>query len=131
MQRLKYNGPGHESELSSPGLAFVEVRVKMHLGANSRRTKFSKQRLDMAKSRYASNQQYFQDPFEIERALVSRISDTGKEQLKRRRKAGLSSFYAREGKIIEVLPNNSEHAHQTIKSNWVVLKRGKRSLKLK
>lgn len=85
----------------------------------------------MAKVNNNGNQQYFRDPYEIERTLVARISDTGKEQLKRRRKAGLSSFYAKEGKIIEVLPNNSEHVHQTIRSNWVVIKKEKRSLKFK
>lgn len=87
--------------------------------------------LTMAKGKYNGNQQYFQDPLEIERTLVTRIADTGKEQLKKRRKAGLSSFYAKEGKIIEVFPNNSEHVRQTIKSKWVVLKKEKRSLKLK
>lgn len=85
----------------------------------------------MAKAKYNGNQKYFPDPLEMERTLVVRISDTGKEQLKRRRKAGLSSFYAKEGKIIEVLPNNSEHVRQTIKSNWVTLNKEKRSLKLK
>jgi len=85
----------------------------------------------MAKGNYNGKQQYFQDPLEIERTLVIRISETGKEQLKRRRKAGLSSFYAKEGKIIEIFPNNTEHVRQTIKSKWVVLNREKRSLKLK
>lgn len=85
----------------------------------------------MAKGNYNGKRQYFQDPLEIERTLVTRISETGKEQLKRRRKAGLSSFYAKEGKIIEVFPNNTEHVRQTIKSKWVVLNREKRSLKLK
>lgn len=85
----------------------------------------------MAKGNYNGKRQYFQAPLEIERTLVTRISETGKEQLKRRRKAGLSSFYAKEGKIIEVFPNNTEHVRQTIKSKWVVLNREKRSLKLK
>lgn len=85
----------------------------------------------MAKSKHKGNQQYTPDPYEIERTLIARISDTGKEQLKRRRKAGLSSFYAKEGNIIEVLPNNSEHIRHAVKSNWVVLKKEKRSFKLK
>lgn len=51
--------------------------------------------LDTAKSRFNGNRQYFQGPLEIERTLVAKISETGKEQLKKRRKAGLSSFYAR------------------------------------
>lgn len=87
--------------------------------------------MTMSKGKYNGNRQYLQDPLEIERTLVTRISETGKEQLKRRRKAGLSSFYAKEGKIIEVFPNNSEQVRQNIKSNWVVLKKEKRSLKLK
>ena len=85
----------------------------------------------MAKNRFNGNRQYFQDPLEIERTLVIKISETGKEQLKKRRKAGLSSFYAKEGKIIELLPNNAEHVRHTIKSKWVVLSKEKRSLKLK
>jgi hypothetical protein len=70
----------------------------------------------MTKSKYKRNLRDFHDPLEIERTLVARIAETGKEQLKKRRKAGLSSFYAKEGKIIEILPNNSEHVRQTIKS---------------
>lgn len=85
----------------------------------------------VAKAKYNGNRQYTQDPYEIERTLITRIADTGKEQLKRRRKAGLSSFYAREGKIIEVLPNNSEHVRHAVKSKWVVLTKEKRSFKLK
>lgn len=85
----------------------------------------------MAKGKHIGNQQYFQDPLEIERILVARIAETGKEELKKRRKAGLSSFYAKEGKIVEVLPNNAEHIRQTIKSKWVVLNKEKRSFKLK
>lgn len=85
----------------------------------------------MAKVKYNGNPWHFQDPFEIERKLVAKISDTGKQQLKRRRKAGLSSFYAKEGKIIEILPNNSEHICQAIKSTWVVLNKEKRSMMLK
>jgi hypothetical protein len=85
----------------------------------------------MAKRKSNSDFQYSHNPLEMERTLVAKISETGKEQLKKRRKAGLSSFYAKEGKLIEVLPNNSEHVRHTIKSKWVVLKKEKRSLKLK
>lgn len=84
----------------------------------------------MAKSKF-SNYQHSHNPLEMERTLVAKISETGKEQLKKRRKAGLSSFYAKEGKIVEVFPNNSEHVRHTIKSKWVVLKKEERSLKLK
>jgi hypothetical protein len=85
----------------------------------------------MAKRKSNSDFQYSHNPLEMERTLVAKISETGKEQLKKRRKAGLSSFYAKGGKIVEVLPNNSELVRHTIKSKWVVLKKEKRSLKLK
>lgn len=85
----------------------------------------------MAKSKNNGNQQYLHDPNEIERTLIARISDTGKVELKRRRKAGLSSFYAREGKIIEVLPDNSERVREDVDSNWVILKKDRRTFILK
>ncbi len=85
----------------------------------------------MAKSKFTGNHPNPHNPLETERKLIAKISETGKEQLKKRRKAGLSSFYAQGGKIIEVLPNNSEHVRDTIKSKWVTLKKEKRSIKLK
>ncbi len=85
----------------------------------------------MAKSRFLEKRPRIGDPMELERSLVSRISEVGKEQLKRRRKAGLSSFYAKEGKIIEVLPNNSEQVRQTIRSKWIVLTKENRSITIK
>jgi hypothetical protein len=85
----------------------------------------------MTKRRYNSSQQHFQDPMEIERALVAKISETGREELRKRRRAGLSSFYAKEGKIIELLPNNSERVHHDVKSQWIVLTREQRLTTLK
>jgi hypothetical protein len=89
----------------------------------------------MAKGRYNNynnqGKKHSYDPMEIERSLVIKISETGKEQLKQRRKAGLSSFYAKEGRIIEVLPNNSENVRETIKSKWIVLEKKKRSVVFK
>lgn len=81
-------------------------------------------------SKFKANHLYFTDATTMERKLIVRICDTGKEQLKRRRKAGLSSFYAKDGKIIEVFPNNSERTCETVKSNWIILEKGKRSFKL-
>jgi len=85
----------------------------------------------MAKVRHNGNQQYFQDPMGLERSLIVRISETGREQMKKRRKAGLSSFYAKDGRIIEVLPDNSENVRHAINSKWIVLEKEKRSIKLK
>lgn len=85
----------------------------------------------MAKGKYKDSQQYIQDPMEIERILIAKIADTGKEQRKKRRKAGLSSFYAQNGKIIEILPNNTTRSRQPVKSKWIVLEKSKRSVILK
>lgn len=85
----------------------------------------------MEKGTFGGRRRYFQVSLELERSLIERISETGKEQLKRRRKAGLSSFYAKDGRIIEVLPNNSEQVGLAIKSKWIALSKDKRSLKLK
>lgn len=84
----------------------------------------------MAKGK-KSKQQYHVTSVDLERSLVDKIADTGKEQVKRRRKAGLSSFYINEGKIIEVLPDNSKHVRKAVKSKWVSIEKKKRSINLK
>jgi hypothetical protein len=84
----------------------------------------------MAKNRQNSDRPNFRDPMEIERNLVKEIGQTGKEQVRQRRKKGLSSFYAREGKIIEVHPNRTEEVRQSIKTKWITLDKKKRSVKL-
>ena len=73
----------------------------------------------------------FRDQMDIERELIIRIGAIGREEVKRRRAAGLSSFFARDGRIIEKLPDNTEHTRDVIHSKWVKIAKGKRSLKLK
>lgn len=85
----------------------------------------------MGKRGYDGKRHQFRDPQEIERVLIERITNTGREQLKKRRKAGLSSYYSKDGKIIEILPDNAEVVRQTISSKWVVVKRENRKLVVK
>lgn len=93
----------------------------------------------MAKGRSKSGRQYVtepremyqKDPMDIERSLVVSISETGKEQLKQRRKARLSSYYAKDGKIIEVLPDNTHQVRQNVRSKWVTVKKANRTVILK
>lgn len=91
----------------------------------------------MAKGKFKRNHHYspgakkaLRNPMDLERNLINKIAETGREELKKRRKAGLSSFYAKDGKIIEVLPNNTETVRQTINSRWVILEKKKRSVTL-
>jgi hypothetical protein len=93
----------------------------------------------MAKVRKNSKRQYLmetrelyqKDPMDIERNLITKISDTGKEQVKKRRKAGLSSYYVKDGNLVEVLPNNSQHIRLTVRSKWLTLEKGRRTIRLK
>ena len=78
-----------------------------------------------------NNRQYLKDPMEIERLLVDRIEETGKQQMKSRKKAGLSSFYIKNGKIIEKLPNNTEQIKESVKSKWISVDKSKRAIRLK
>lgn len=68
---------------------------------------------------------------DLERTLVAHISNTGKEQIKRRKKAGLSVYYLRNGRIVEVKPDKTETLGTQIKSRWVTLDQDKRTLILK
>ena len=68
---------------------------------------------------------------DLERSLVIHISNTGKEQIKKRRKASLSSYYLKEGRIVEMKPDRTEVQGKKIESRWIKLEKGKRSLVLK
>jgi len=73
-----------------------------------------------------SNQQV-----DIERNLVSHISETGKEEIKKRRKANLSVYYLKDGRVTEIRPNKTEVLGKEISSRWIKLDRKKRSFMLK
>lgn len=68
---------------------------------------------------------------DLERNLVVHISKTGKEQIKKRRKAGLSVYYLKKGRIVEVKPDRTEIQGKEIGSRWVKLEKKNRTLVLK
>jgi hypothetical protein len=68
---------------------------------------------------------------DLERSLVGHISKTGKEQIKKRRKAGLSVYYLKGGRIVEVKPDKTEIQGKEIGKPWIKLEKKKRSLVLK
>ena len=70
-------------------------------------------------------------PVDLEQNLVAHISNTGKEEIKKRRKAGLSVYYLKEGRIVEVKPDKTEIKGKEVKSRWVTLAKEKRKLVLK
>jgi hypothetical protein len=73
----------------------------------------------------------FKDPMEIERELVIRIGQVGRSEVRRRKKAGLSSFIVRDGRIIEKFPDNTERTREAVDSKWVTVAKGRRAFKLK
>ena len=76
---------------------------------------------------------FFQIPnqIDLEADLVLHIIKTGREQIKRRRKAGLSVYYLKEGRIIEQRPDKTEVKGKLIGSQWITLDKNKRTLILK
>ena len=76
-------------------------------------------------------QRYTGNSVNLERTLVDHISNTGKEQIKKRRKAGLSVYFLKEGRIVEVTPDRTEIKGKIIESRWVTLDREKRTVFLK
>ena len=68
---------------------------------------------------------------DLETNLVSHITKTGKEQIKRRRKAGLSVYYLKDGRIIEQRPDRTEIEGKKIGSHWITLDKDKRTIILK
>ena len=76
-------------------------------------------------------QKYTGNLVDPERTLVDHILHTGKEQIKKRRKAGLSVYFLKDGRIIELKPDRTEIKGKEIESRWINLERGKRTLVLK
>ena len=76
---------------------------------------------------------YHQDTTQIdlELSLVAHIAKTGKEQIKRRKKAGLSAYYLKGDRLIELKPNKTEIELKKVKSNWISVSKDKRTLILK
>ena len=70
-------------------------------------------------------------PIDLEKSLVAQISNTGKEEIKERKKAGLSVYYLKGGRVVEVRPDKTEIAGKEVKSKWVTLEKEKRKIVLK
>lgn len=77
------------------------------------------------------NQQFTGNPIDLERNLVAHISNTGKEEIKKRRKAGFSVYYSKDGRIVELKPDRTEIQGKQIESRWVTLEKKKRTFVLK
>jgi hypothetical protein len=82
---------------------------------------------------FRRNRRFFaQDaPVDMEVSLVTHIAKTGKEQIKRRKKAGLSVYYLKGDSLVELKPNKTEVELKKIKSKWISLDKEKRTLILK
>ncbi|MBL0739850.1 hypothetical protein [Chryseolinea lacunae] len=85
----------------------------------------------MAKEKEYQNQNFTGKTVDLERTLVAKISGTGKTEIKKRRKAGLSVFYLKQGKIVEVKPDQTEIEVQSVDSRWVKIEKNKRSILIK
>ena len=75
--------------------------------------------------------EYQGKPVDLERELVVRIAETGREQIKRRRRHNLSVYYLKNDKLIEVKPDKTEISIKDIKSRWITLESDKRSIVIK
>lgn len=82
-------------------------------------------RKNIREKRYTGNS------VDLERTLVDHISNTGKEQIKKRRKAGLSVYFLKEGRIVEVTADKTEIKGKKVESRWITLEREKRTFLLK
>ena len=82
-------------------------------------------RKDKKRTMFRKNQ------IDLEANLVTYITKTGQEQIKKRRKAGLSAYLLKNGAIIEVKPDRTEIELKKLGSNWVSLDKKKRTLILK
>ena len=85
----------------------------------------------MRKVKFHKANQFTGEKGDLERNLVVHISNTGKEQIKRRRKRGLSAYYLKDGVIIELTPSRKEIKGKQIQSRWIFLEKSKRTLVLK
>ncbi len=85
----------------------------------------------MEKLRRQRSKKFHATPVDLERKLAAYITQTGAEQIKRRRKAGLSVYYVKDGRIIEVRPDQTEIEVKEIPTRWVTVAENKRSIVLK
>jgi hypothetical protein len=82
-------------------------------------------RKDKRRNEFRNNQ------IDLEANLVTFIVRTGKEQIKKRRKAGLSAYFLKDGAIIEVKPDKTEVQLENLGLKWVSLEKEKRTVILK
>lgn len=74
---------------------------------------------------------YNNPQIDLERTLIAHIVKTGKEQIKKRKKAGLSVYFVRNGQIVEVKPDKTVIPGKKLESRWIKLEKSKRSVVLK
>ncbi len=76
-------------------------------------------------------QKFQNGQIDLEANLAIEIAKTGTEQIKKRRKAGLSVFFLKDGRIVEQKPDKSEVKGKAIAAKWITLEKSKRKLILK
>lgn len=65
-----------------------------------------------------------------EKEIIVVICKTGAEQIKKRRKAGLSAYYLRDGKLIERLPDRKEIFLKEVSAKWISIDPSRREFSL-
>jgi hypothetical protein len=85
----------------------------------------------MAKAYKKTVLESLKDKIDIERQLIIRIGEAGRSEVRRRKKKGLSSFFVRNGRIIEKLPDNTEQTREAVHSKWITVAPGRRIFKFK
>lgn len=78
-----------------------------------------------------SQKQYTGEVIDLERKLAAHISNTGKEQIKKRKRAGLSVYYLKNGRVVELKPDKTEVQGKHVESIWITLDSNKRTIVLK
>lgn len=76
-------------------------------------------------------EQYKGNQIDLEANLALAIAKTGQVQIKKRRKAGFSVYFLKDGHLIEQKPDQSVVKKKIIAAKWVVLDKNKRRFTLK
>lgn len=81
--------------------------------------------------RKKGHNQYQNNPIDLEAILAVEITKTGKGEVRKRRKAGLSAYYIKDGRIIEQKPDKSVVSIRDVHSKWVTIEKHNRKVTLK
>jgi hypothetical protein len=68
---------------------------------------------------------------DLEARVAIEITKTGQAEIKRRRRAGLSVYFAKDGHIIEQRPDKSEIKGNKVNSEWITVADKYRKIRLK